>query len=203
MAPLVQGMSCPSSPEILQSPTACGLTNSTTKTKKTLTFHRRVTVRHTFHVSNLTEEEKSTIWYTQTELIQIRASIRHEVALLAAGTSCHYHKLEPRGLESLLPDGLADKLYHREKARNAVLKEQEYQWDKDMNDPDIIADIYFDLTRASVVAARVKGIADHEAVLQQSPPVSPKHPSSGKLCRSGSIGSMQRRQPMGISSRAA
>ena len=203
MAPLVQGMSCPSSPEILQSPTICGSRTNSSKGKKTLTFHQRVTVRHTFHINSITEVEKTAMWYTQTELIQIRANIRHEVALLTAGTSCHYHQLEPRGLESLLPDGLADKLYHREKARNAVLKEQEYQWDKDMNDADIIADIYFDLTRASVAAARVKGISDHEAVLQQSPPVSPKHPSSGKLYRSGSIASTQRRQPIGISSRAA
>lgn len=203
MAPLVQGMSYPSSPEILQSPTICGAPSNTNKAKKTLTFHRRVTVRHTFHLDSCTEEEKSAMWYTQTELIQMRANVRHEVALLAAGTSCRHHQLELRGLESLLPDGQADKLFHRERARNAVLKEQEYQWERGMNDPDLIADLYFDLTRASVVAARLKGISDHEAMLQQSPPVSPKHPSSDRLFRSGSIGSMQRRQPLGISSRAA
>ncbi len=195
MAPL-QSLTCyPSSPEIMQSPSQ---PDSLSKNARTVTFHSRVTVRLTSNIEDCTEEEKSATWYTQAEIKQIRASVRHEVALLAAGTWCSLS--ERRGLESLLPEGFADKLRHREIARNAVLDEQDYQWKRDMNDPDLIADLYFDKTRSSVVAARVRAIADHESVLQQTPPTSPKNPA---LFRSGSIGSLHRRKPTGISSRAA
>lgn len=198
MAPLQDSVCCPSSPEIMQSPQQL---KGQSKEAKRISFHRRVTVRHTFNLESCTDEEKSAIWYTQVELHQIRADVRHEVTMLSAGTSSTC--LELRGLESLLPDGLSQKLRHRQVSRSIVLNEQDYQWKRDMNDPDLIADLYFDKTRASVMAARVRAIADHEAVTQQSPPTSPKLPSCAKLFRSGSIGSLQRRQPTGFSSRAA
>lgn len=157
------------------------------------------------NLDSWTQEEKDVMWYSRAELLNIKAGVRNHVAMLTGSqVADRTSDLELRGLESFLPDGLARKQLNREIARNAVLDEQEYQWKTDSDDPELLADLYFDRTRESVAVARLQGLADRAAVREDENGASSDQSLQNKpLFRSGTIGSLHRRKPRGISSPAA
>lgn len=168
-------------------------------------------MRTTLALEDFTQDEKNAVWYTPTEIKEIRSKVRHDITLLATGRLMKNHSsnFELRGLESFLPEGLAVKQLRRRIARDAVLDTQEHQWKKKCNDPELLADIYFDRTRESVATAHVQGLADQEIAhhiheCDGSSETSSTRMPSKALFKSGSIGSsLHRRQPREILCRAA
>lgn len=203
MAPLQHRISFEDAPEIL----IRSRPSTATPEKKGISFSPRVNVRFVQNLDMWTENEKNNTWYTRAELHQMKFGVRNQIQMLSSQEATMLSpQIELRGLESFLPEGLTRKMRNRETARNAVLDEQEYQWKNNVDDPQLLADIYFDHTRESVAAARVQGMADESAVaLERSGlPSSPSTKVDDKqLFRSGSIGSLHARQPRGFSSRAA
>ena len=170
---------------------------------KKVSFHNDVSVRLTPGLDSFAEDEIAAAWYSRAELQDIRSGVRNEVKMLTSEVGATASEIEPRGLESFLPEGLARKQLRREVARDAVLDEQEYQWRRASDDPELLADIYFERTRDSATAARWQGLVDQESVHQDTNAMSSAKTPDQHCFRSGNIGFLHRRRPHGTSSRAA
>ncbi len=114
-------------------------------------------------------------------------------------------RLCSRGLECFTSEGRAIKKQRKREARIAVFDEQDYQFENDIFDPEVIADAYFEQTRKSQVTATVVGCFDQEAVRQQSLSSLPIKISMkvGRSSSSSTIGGLASKAPLQFLSRAA
>jgi hypothetical protein len=138
--------------------------------RQTVSFSPNALVRETIHHADYTDEEIAVCWYDTVELKMIKVDIKTTTLLLM---NSDYLSLNindgrcSRGLESYTEKGQALKMKHREAAIDAVLDEQDFQFEEGNTDPEMIADAYFEKTRRSQAMARVMGVSDQETVRNQ------------------------------------
>jgi hypothetical protein len=133
--------------------------------KRSISFNPIILTTLIIHRYEYSEEEIAACWYCQYELRRIKSDLRTTLMLMANGSIMRdSEQLCSRGLESFTPEGRAIKKQRREEARIAVLEQQDYQFENDIFDPEVIADACFELTSKSRATATVVGFFDQEAV---------------------------------------
>jgi hypothetical protein len=208
MAPLIQSVDtetpCVES-SIPTQPIKVPLISSAAR-KPSISFKPNVLVKLTIHIDEYSDEEIAASWYCQEELKMIKSERTTTLLLMANdGTMmANSERLCSRGLECFTSEGRAIKNQHKEEARIAVFDEQDYQFENDIFDPEVIADAYSEQTRKSQVTATVVGVFDQEAVRQQSLSSLPiKISMKVGRSRSSSIGGLASKEPLQFLSRAA
>jgi hypothetical protein len=106
------------------------------------------------------------LWYSQNELFGLRAVQKSTIELMVAGTEL------PIDDENHCSDGLHTpdahdlrKVYSLE-ALHEVLMEQQIQWDDDVVDPELLADVYFECTCHSQLQATERGV-QHARIVEE------------------------------------
>jgi hypothetical protein len=209
MAPLIQYVdtetSCVESSSPIQ-PIKVPLVSSAAP-KPSISFNSNVLVNLTIHIEEYSDEEIAATWYSQHELTRSRSELTSTLLLMANGNAmANSERLCSRGLECFTSEGRAIKKQRKEEARTAVFDEQDYQFENDIFDPEVIAHDYLNQTRKSQATATVVGFFDQEAVRQQSLPSLPiKISRKVGLSRSSSIScfDLESIKPRKILSRAA
>mmetsp|Transcript_6503 Transcript_6503/g.11207 ORF Transcript_6503/g.11207 Transcript_6503/m.11207 type:complete len:237 (-) Transcript_6503:80-790(-) len=128
--------------------------------QKSVSFAPQVKVFPIRHINDFTPYEVETIWYRERELKDIKADCLTTARLvfeqrpLDEDTQCF------RGLEYRTPDGHKKRVANKHSALDAVLDEQERQWDSDQDDAQDIADVYSEISRPCATAAHHAGLED-------------------------------------------
>jgi hypothetical protein len=142
------------------------------KKKRKVVFYGRVRIAEIPDRSHLTDAHRASLWYSQEELDQQIDTLQQTIDMMVDGTD-----LSPEN-EDHCPDGLKTPDEHDLRRQNyteaihAVLIEQKLQWEEGEDDPDIIADAYFECTSYNQWLAMEKG-ARHARVMEalNGPPV--------------------------------
>jgi hypothetical protein len=135
-------------------------------TTKSVSFYEKVRIRKSIHVLDYTDKERNTCWYSDSEYSEMRRDVMATLALLNNHDSKadEFDKRCGRGLEHVSGKGHEEKSRRRNRARFAVLTEQDRQFDNNEYDPIRIAEVYKKRTRVSTRIALVIGLCDQRVV---------------------------------------
>ncbi|KAI2498839.1 hypothetical protein MHU86_15640 [Fragilaria crotonensis] len=154
---------CPS-PEMLKT----GITHSvktkpqpTTKPRRGVSFNKSVFVRETLHKADYTIEERENTWLQKDEMAQIKADMVATVRLFSRGvlaedTSEHCS----RGLEFRSREGAYRRKINKFRALEAVLDQQDEQFDTGIFNEKAISMIYQSVSLRCRKEAHDRGICD-------------------------------------------
>lgn len=132
---------------------------------KKVSFSNQKQIRSTVHIRDYTKEEIEATWLTETDYANIKAEMRLAIALVHAGivlgeedtmSYCH------RGLECRTKKGSTRRMINKTIARDAVLDEQDRQYDSFVTDSEAIAKFYIAICHPSQVSARIMGMSDEK-----------------------------------------
>jgi hypothetical protein len=139
------------------------------ETKKSVKFNPLVRVRHSLHRNDYTDDELESTWYTRRELAVAQHEVRETIVKMVQqgqllGNNDQYC---PRGLESSTPHGISKKTLRRRRAELAVVREQNLQEKRGLDDPELIALAYKVTTEDSQRIAYEMGKKDYFASCQE------------------------------------
>ena len=127
-------------------------------------FHGRVQFKSIRHFSEFSEEEIRNGWYDKDDFNRMSDNVSEIAKLVGNGeTRLNGEELCIRGLEHIVEEELAD--YRAEKMINsidAVLDEQEEQWDEGKEEPELIAELYAEYAKPLLREAHLIGLKDAE-----------------------------------------
>jgi hypothetical protein len=129
--------------------------------EKGVTFAQSVSIRKALHIHNYSDDEVQACWYDVDERKAIRNNVKFAVGLLMDGmleedNECHCQ----RGLEVHTQKGAERRLLNKCAAREAVLTEQELQWEDHVYDPAYIAMLCIDCSSSAQATAHAIGLKD-------------------------------------------
>eukprot|EP00934_Nitzschia_sp_Nitz4_P007926 Nitzschia sp. Nitz4//scaffold16_size188269//67060//67608//NITZ4_001789-RA/size188269-processed-gene-0.49-mRNA-1//1//CDS//3329538511//7916//frame0 len=150
----------------------------TMKPVKAVTFNPQVRVHFHIHVNDIPERVVSKTWYSAEEL----AVIRQEVSQAAKTRSPEDFECF-RGLECLAPSGAERRRSHKFHAWDAVLDEQDRQWDLHNLEPEVLAAKYHQTTLESTKDAYLMAQRDEESALDVFSPFSESSRNSRRRAR--------------------
>jgi hypothetical protein len=106
-------------------------------------FTEMVTVTHVLHLEDFTDEEFKASFYDVTELESIKTELNLTAELVEVG-DLHNDTSEycRRGTEYRTGQGARRRISNKHVGRDAVLDEQDVQWEDGVFDPDAIAGRY-------------------------------------------------------------
>jgi len=137
---------------------------SSKRQKRRIRFHERVQFKTIRHVSEFTDDEIRNGWYDKDDFNRMSENVSEIAQLIADGeTHLDGEVLCTRGLEHIVEEELAD--YRAEKMINsidAVLDEQEEQWDEGKEEPGLIAELYAEYAKPLLKEAHLIGLKDAE-----------------------------------------
>ncbi len=137
---------------------------SSKRKKRRIRFHERVQFKTIRHVSEFTDDEISNGWYDKDDFNRMSDNVSEIAQLIADGeTMLDGEEICSRGLEHIVEEELAD--YRAEKMINsidAVLDEQEEQWDEGKEEPGLIAELYAEYAKPLLKEAHLIGLKDAE-----------------------------------------
>jgi hypothetical protein len=118
-------------------------TRSMKKRNIKVVFTEMVTVTHVLHLEDFTDEEFKASFYDITELESIKTELNLTAELVEVG-DLHNDISEycRRGTEYRTGQGARRRISNKHVGRDAVLDEQDVQWEDGVFDPDAIAGIY-------------------------------------------------------------
>jgi hypothetical protein len=128
---------------------------TSSKKTKSVTFNDRVKVKKHIHHSNFSVDEIQASWYGKAEENQIKEECR-----LLAETS----QAESRGLEARTPEGGKRRNRVKVACWDAVMNEQDFQFDSGIVDDEAIAIAYRAISYKCQIAASMMGSFDAQAV---------------------------------------
>jgi hypothetical protein len=133
--------------------------------RRKVTWNPTVNGRSVLHINDFTDEEVQAAWFRAHEFECIRADIRLAVALIERGDlpqdTLQYTK---RGLEYRTEVGAQLREDNKTAARDAVLDEQEDQWNAGIFDSETLSRIYISRSCHCQVEARKQGLQDESDV---------------------------------------
>ena len=143
----------------------CASRQSPDPTRST-TFSPYSTMHNVLHINDYSDKEIACTRYDANELEMIKKTdVIKTLSMMNKGGlqipqdnpwyCCH-------GLESFTREGSARKRANRTNAWDAVLDEQDLQWDEGVCDPQAIANAYSGLSRDCQDAAVMNAIQDHD-----------------------------------------
>jgi hypothetical protein len=130
--------------------------------RRTVAFSHTVSVRKTMHVDNYSDDEFDACWYNNYEFDMMRKKVRYAAKLLQNGMleQDTADKCCPRGVEHLLRKVALKRIRKRVAARDAVLEEQELQWEEGICEPEYIARVYKVTSVSSQASAHAIALKD-------------------------------------------
>lgn len=145
------------------SPKAQRLSPSTTK-RRSVTFHETVKVFAHIHIRDMPQNIISRTWYSPNDLL----SIKQEVCQVANNTSADDSFAAcPRGLEFRTITGAIRRRRNKERAWDAVMNEQDRQWDQNIIDEEAIAEVYRACSSRTAMEAHEAALEDAEEALRE------------------------------------
>lgn len=137
---------------------------SSKRQKRNIRFHERVQFKTIRHVSEFSDAEIKNGWYDKDDFNRMSDNVSEIAKLISDGeTTLNGEELCTRGLEHIVEEELAD--YRAEKMINsidAVLDEQEEQWDEGNEEPGLIAELYAEYAKPLLREAHLIGLKDAE-----------------------------------------
>ena len=137
---------------------------SSKRQKRNIRFHERVQFKTIRHVSEFSDAEIKNGWYDKDDFNRMSDNVSDIAKLISDGeTILDGEELRTRGLEHIVEEELAD--YRAEKMINsidAVLDEQEEQWDEGKEEPGLIAELYAEYAKPLLREAHLIGLKDAE-----------------------------------------
>jgi hypothetical protein len=140
------------------------------KTRSCVSFDKKVLVQPYLHLNDISDDEIDNVWYSRTELSEIKSDCRSTINSMVAG---YWHEEEDtvycsRGLERRTPD--CQKLRQQTKvdAWDAVLDEQDRQWSAGVSDIESLAREYSACTSLSAKIAHLMAVSDERTVYGNS-----------------------------------
>ena len=127
--------------------------------RKRVTFLENHQVHSIQHLDDYTNDEIAATWYSGAEYADIKASYRSTIYLIECNKSIPEGHTS-RGLEYRTQEGAWARYENKRDAYNAVLDEQDAQWNKDVDDQDVISQIYLKHSTKCAKAARDLGHED-------------------------------------------
>lgn len=141
-----------------------GRDNEPGKRQRKIQFTNRVQFKKIRHVSEFSEDEIKNGWYNKDDFDRMSDDVSEISKLLEKGVKRRDGEdLCIRGLEHIVEKDLAN--YRAKKMINsidAVLDEQEEQWDKGEDEPELIAEIYAKYAKTLAKEAYAIGLRDAE-----------------------------------------
>jgi hypothetical protein len=136
------------------------------RVRKCVSFRPSATAYRVIHINDYTGGEIAATWLSAPEKHAIKTSILETLGLMQNddGNDEGFRLHCSRGLEHLTDEGAAGRSRRRATAINAVLDEQDLQYDNRKHDDQLIADSYSRHTQRSVAAALAVGLADADAI---------------------------------------
>ena len=140
--------------------------STTSKTTKRVTFHRNARVKRTLHLNDYETEEIRATWYNREELAFIKVENQCCVETMKRGDNCctDYEGVCTRGLEALSDAGGKLKTENKVAAWEAVLDEQDYQYFEGIDEPEMIALVYFECSYRCQLEAYSRARKDEREV---------------------------------------
>jgi hypothetical protein len=134
--------------------------------KRSITFSPHATIYDVLHIDDYSDEDIACTWYDANELEMIKKTdVINTLSMMNKG-GLQIPEDNPwyccRGLESFTREGSARKRANRANGWDAVLDEQDLQWDGGICDPQAIANAYSELSHDCRDAAVMKAIQDHD-----------------------------------------
>jgi hypothetical protein len=154
--------------------TECSSTESILKKSVRRTSRRRclsvafspnIGVKEVPQLKDVTQEEKSAVWYAAEDYEQIKKSLIVTIRLMMAKKPMSSDHCT-RGLEFRAPAGAKLRKTNKIDALTAVWNEQVKQWKDDRTDEEAISRVYQQQTQKSSMSARKMGLHDEMAVEQ-------------------------------------
>ena len=139
--------------------------DSRRRRKKSVTFSPSVLMYRTMHIKNFTDEEIDNTWYNAEEMKSIVNECVKIIAFMdstgaPSSSECF------RGLEFRTPQGQKKRTTHRFCAIDAVLREQDAQWEYEENDINQIRASYRAYSKPSRAEALRIGLEDAKEAMK-------------------------------------
>lgn len=109
------------------------------------------------------DRERDLVWYSREEYDIIKARNSLIIKMMKAGTFVESDEHSFRGLEHKLKEGFKKRRNHKFNALNAVLEEQDKQYNQSTIDQEIIASAYREVTLAAKEVAFENACRDAES----------------------------------------
>jgi len=116
------------------------------------------------HINDMEDEEVFSCWYHEEDYSMIKKRIRLSVLLMEAGRAVEGPDHTDRGIECRTADGARQRYRNRRTTVNAVLDEQDRQWDNNVQDDDRLAKVSMGHSGKSRVSGMVRARQDQEVV---------------------------------------
>lgn len=114
------------------------------------------------HLDDIPEDEVQATWYDSNEYSEIKQSYQLTIFLMESGETLKNDEHSSRGLEYRTQEGAWARYENKRDAYNAVLDEQDRQWQRDQDDHDEIARIYIAHSSKCAEAALKRGLDDEK-----------------------------------------
>lgn len=128
--------------------------------KRIVTFYKDVTVREIVHIDDISDKEKKSTWYTRHDVKRFRVKLYRDVLKLKNGATKDDKDLILRGLECRTEEGLKTRRKNICDSINAVLDEQDVQYESSCHNEEKIRKIYKEKTYRCELAAQRLGASD-------------------------------------------
>jgi hypothetical protein len=112
---------------------------------------------------DLSEEELAAIWYSRDEFRAIKKMLIPTVKKMAKGIPLDDDE-DSRGLEHKTPHGSRKRQGDRFLSMDAVLQEQDQQWEQNRRDPDFLARVYSQSSAHCLMQSHLVAKGDAENV---------------------------------------
>jgi hypothetical protein len=114
------------------------------------------------HLDDMTDEEVDSIWYDPEEYKEIKVSYQSTVMMMESGEPLPEEEHTSRGLEYRTQEGAWARHENKRDACNAVLDEQDRQWQDEADDHNMISRIYIEHSQRCAEAAAERGKSDEQ-----------------------------------------
>ena len=142
------------------------LKNKNSKPKgMNISFSGKKHIKKIPHLNTMSEEDIEAIWYSHYDYDDIKASFEYTVFMMDAGEAKTVENDEhtTRGLEMRTEEGAWARFEHKRDAYNAVLDEQDRQWNDGEDDPEQIAALCLEVSESAAKGALERGLGDQDA----------------------------------------
>lgn len=142
------------------------LKNKNSKSKgMNITFSGKKHIKKIPHLNTMSEDDIEQIWYSHYDYDDIKASFEYTVFMMDAGEAKTVENDEhtTRGLEMRTEEGAWARFEHKRDAYNAVLDEQDRQWNDGEDDPEQISACCLEVSTSAAKGALERGLGDQEA----------------------------------------
>lgn len=134
------------------------------------------------HLDDIPDDEIAETWFDSNEYAEIKASYQLTIFMMESGEKLSGDHT-PRGLEYRTQEGAWARYENKRDAYNAVLDEQDRQWQRDQDDHDEIARIYLEHSSKCAKAAAQRARQDERDALEILRTIMPpKRKDSKKAC---------------------